>query len=150
MLKIWIIEKFRDNCHCTGKVRGAGHSICDLKFNISNEIPVVFHNGSKHDYNFIIVDLPSEFERQCIWENNEKYKTKSVSIKKKIAKIDKEINETVESITHKIKFIDSMRFMASLFPNFVDNLTEEIHKINCKNPDCFFFIWKCQGQFNKI
>ena len=40
------------------------HSICDLKFNVSNEIPVVFHNGSKYDYHFIIKELANEFEGQ--------------------------------------------------------------------------------------
>ena len=49
------------------------HSICDLKFNVSNEIPVVFHNGSKYDYHFIIKELANESEGQfeCISKNNE-------------------------------------------------------------------------------
>ena len=46
--------KIRDHCHLTGKYRGSAHSICNLKFNVSNEIPVVFHNGSNYDYHFII------------------------------------------------------------------------------------------------
>ena len=33
-------QKVRDHCHCTGKYRSAAHSICNLKFNVSNEIPV--------------------------------------------------------------------------------------------------------------
>ena len=47
-------QKVRDLCHYTGKYRGAAHSICNLKFNVRNEIPVVFHNGSDYDYHFII------------------------------------------------------------------------------------------------
>ena len=39
-------RKVRNHYHYTGKHRGAAHSICNLKFNMSNEIPVVFHNGS--------------------------------------------------------------------------------------------------------
>ena len=38
-------RKVRDHCHFKGKYRGAAHSICNLKFNVPNEIPVVFHNG---------------------------------------------------------------------------------------------------------
>ena len=34
-------EKARDHCHYTRKYRGATHGICNLKFNIPNEIPVV-------------------------------------------------------------------------------------------------------------
>ena len=49
---ITIIE-IRDHCHFTGKRRGAAHSICNLRFNVSNEIPVVFHNGPNYDYHFI-------------------------------------------------------------------------------------------------
>ena len=39
-------RKVRDHCHYTGKYRGAAHSICNLKLNVSNEIPVVSHNVS--------------------------------------------------------------------------------------------------------
>ena len=53
---------FRDHCHYTGKYGGAAHSICNLKFNMSNKIPVVFHNGSIYDYHFIIKELANEFE----------------------------------------------------------------------------------------
>ena len=57
MLHLWkkILKKFaddeiyrevRDHCHFTGKYRGAAHSICNLRFNVPNEVFVVFHNGS--------------------------------------------------------------------------------------------------------
>ena len=29
---------------------GAAHSIFNLKFNVPNETPVFFHNGSKYDF----------------------------------------------------------------------------------------------------
>ena len=32
-------QKVRDYCHYTGKYRGAAHSICNLRFNVPNEIP---------------------------------------------------------------------------------------------------------------
>ena len=47
-------QKVRDHCHYIGKYRGAGHSICNLKFKVPNKVPVVFHNGSNYDYHFII------------------------------------------------------------------------------------------------
>ena len=46
--------KVRDHCHHTGKYRDAAHSICNLRFNVPNEIPAVFHEGSNYDYHFII------------------------------------------------------------------------------------------------
>ena len=47
-------QKLRDYCHYTGKYGDAAHSICNLKFNMPNEIPVTFNNGSNYDYHFII------------------------------------------------------------------------------------------------
>ena len=35
-------RKVRDLCHFTVKYRGAAHSICNLRFNMPNEIPVSF------------------------------------------------------------------------------------------------------------
>ena len=48
-------------------------SICNLNFNVPNEIPVVFHNGSDYHYHFIIKELANEFEGQsdCLGENKE-------------------------------------------------------------------------------
>ena len=40
---------------------GAALSICNLKFNVPNEILVVFHNGSNYDYYFIIKELANQF-----------------------------------------------------------------------------------------
>ena len=64
MIKIKNYQKVRDDCHYAGKYRGAAHSICNLKFNMPNEIPVVFHNGPNYDYYFIIKELANEFEGQ--------------------------------------------------------------------------------------
>ena len=38
--------------HC--KYRDVTYSICNLRFNVSYEIPVVLHNVSNYDYHFII------------------------------------------------------------------------------------------------
>ena len=84
-------QKVRNHCHYTGKYRGAAHSICNLKFTVPNEIPVVFHNSSNYDYHFIIKELAKEFEGEFEYleANIEKCKTFSVPIKKEIKKIDK-------------------------------------------------------------
>ena len=67
-----------------------------------------------------------------------KYKAFSVPLKKKITKIDKDGNESVETISYKIPFIDSMRFMTTPLSKLVDNLTEGIHVTKCK--DCDFLL----------
>ena len=139
-------RKIRDYCHYSGKYRGAAYSICNLKFKVPNKIPVVFHNVSNYDYNFIIKELANEFERQfeCLEENKEKYKTFSVPVKREIEKIVKDGNESVETISYKIIIIDSMRFSATSLSKLVDNLTEGIHQIKCKIVN-FFWTQKCWG-----
>ena len=78
-------------------------NICNLRYKVPKEIPVVFHNGSNYDYHFIIKELVKEFDGnfECLGENTEKYITFSVPTKKKIENKDLEI-------TYKIKFIDSL------------------------------------------
>ena len=119
-------HKVRDHCHYTGKYRGATHNICNLRYKIPKEIPIVFHNGSTYDYHFIIKELVKNFDGnfECLGENTEKYITFSVPIKKKIE------NKDIE-ITCKIKFYDRYRFMATSLSKLVDNLTEDIHGDKC-------------------
>ena len=108
-------RQVRDHCHYTGKYRGAAHSSCNLKFNVPNEIPGVFYNGSSYDYHFVIKELENKFggKLECLREDTEKHKTFSVPIENQMTKIDKDGNESVETISYKIKFIDSARFIAS-------------------------------------
>ena len=54
-------RKVRDNCHYTGKCRSTAHSACNLKYSISKETPVHFHNGSNYDYHFITTEPAKEF-----------------------------------------------------------------------------------------
>ena len=118
--------KVRDHCHYTEKYRGATHNICNLRYKIPKEIPIVVHNGSTYDYHFIIKELVKEFDGnfECLGENTEKYITFSVPLKKKIE------NKNIE-ITCKIKFIDSFRFLSSSFSKLVDNLSGGLYNNKC-------------------
>ena len=117
--KFELYHKVRDHCHYTGNFREAAHSICNLRYKVPKEIPVVIHNGSTYDYDFIIKQLAEEFEGQfdCIGENTEKYITFSVPIKKEL--------DNGKTITHKL------RLRADKLSNLVDNLSE-IYKKECK------------------
>ena len=117
------MQKVRDHCHYIGKYRGAAHSICNLRYKISKEIPVVFHNGSTYDYHFIIKQLAREFKGyfHCLGENTEKYITFSVPIKKALDNDNDSDNyddsdndndkNKVKTVTYRLKFIDSYRFI---------------------------------------
>ena len=118
-------HKVRDHCHYTGKFRGAAHSICNLRYKTPKEIPVVFHNGSTYDYHFIIKQLAKEFDGQfeCLGENTEKYITFSVPIKKEL--------DNSKTVTYKLNFIDSFRFMSTSLSSLVDNLSDGFHCDKC-------------------
>ena len=78
--------KVSDLCYFTSKYWGAAHRICNLKFNMPNKIPVVFHEDSNYDYHLIIQELEKEFEGEfeCLGENTCKCKNFSISIQKEI------------------------------------------------------------------
>ena len=66
------INKERDHSHETGKYRGPGCRICNLRYKQQNFIPVIFHNGSGYDFN-----LPySELFKQ----NNDKRKVDNIPL----------------------------------------------------------------------
>ena len=118
-MKVKLYQKVRDHCHYKGKVRGAAHSICNSNYKVPEEIPVKIHNGSKYDYDFIVKELAEEFkvEFECLGGNMEKHISFSVQIKKG--------NDNDKTITYKIKFIDTCRFMSSKLSDLVDNLSEK-------------------------
>ena len=80
-------KKVKDHCHYTAKFRGPAHSICNLKYKVPKEIPIIIHNTSYDTY-FMLNQLAIEFkgELNCIGDNMEKYMNFSVPIKKKVIK----------------------------------------------------------------
>ena len=121
-------KNVRDHCHLTGKFRGAALCICNLRYKVPQEIPVKIHNGSKYDYHLTIKELAEEFrgkDFECLGEDTEKYIIFLVPIKRE------RHNDSGETITYKLKFIDSCRFMPSKLSNILDNLSE-INGKDCK------------------
>ena len=94
----------------------------------------VFHNGSNHDYHFIIKESAEEFKKQftCLGENTEKYITFTVLLDHEVTRIDKNREEITKNISHTLQFTDRARFMASSLSNLVNNLSEGIKRIKCK------------------
>ena len=66
-------------------------------------------------------------------ESIKKYITFSVAIEKEVTRTNKYGKEITKTISHRLQFIDSTRFMASSLSNLVDNLAEGIHKTKCTN-----------------
>ena len=119
-------RKVKDHCHYTGKFRGAAHSKCNLNYKVPKDIPIIIHNAS-YDTHFIINQLAEELkgELHCIGENMEKYITFSVPIKKEC--------DDGKTITGKLRFIDSFRFMSTSLSELVDNMSGIFNSIECKS-----------------
>ena len=145
-------EKVHNYFSYTTKYRGAAHSICNCRYKMQKEIPLFFHNGSNYDYHFIIKQLTEEFEGQfeCLGENTEKYISFSIAIEK---------HDNRKTIQYKIRFTDSVRFMASSFLILADNLEDGLHKGKCEDyksnlksmtdKDCLLSVYTVKKTYEK-
>ena len=126
-------RKICDHDHCTCKFRGAAYSICNLRYSIQRNIPVVFHNGTNYDFNLIINELAKEVrsELQCILLNGEKFMSFFIPIKKNTYANSK--NTKKKLLTYNLSFIDSARHMNESLSALVDNLSG-LNKCKCEKP----------------
>ncbi|XP_055308704.1 uncharacterized protein LOC129572714 [Sitodiplosis mosellana] len=137
-------DKVRDHCHLTGKYRGASHSECNLKFQISKSIPVVFHNLD-YDSHFLIEKLANVFPGRMILipKNSEHYISFSKELpdyneKFENGDVEKEDNNNNDDApgydVHVIKryreklrlrFIDSYRFLQCSLAKLAESLPSD-------------------------
>ena len=50
-------EKVRGHCHITGKFRGAAHCDCNINFQLTKKIPLIFQNLKGYDSHLIFSEL---------------------------------------------------------------------------------------------
>ena len=114
--------KVRDHCHYTGQYQGPAHRNCNLRYKIPSFIPIVFHNLSRCDAHLFVRELGKKFDKSkigVIAENKKKYISFNVDVV--VDKyLDKEGKEKERKI--QIRFIDSIRFMASSSDALSSNL----------------------------
>ena len=142
-------KKVRD-CY-TSLYQGATHNNCNLKYQIPDHIPIVFHNLSGYDAHLFIKELGRRFNKNdigVIAENKEKYISFNVKINVKLAGVrdedGKEVHKNIQ-----LRFIDSFRFMASSLDKLASNLDDN----QCKNLREFyreeevFRLMRCKGAY---
>ena len=102
-------EKVKDHCHITGKFRGAAHWSCNINFQLTKKIPVIFHNLRGYDSHLIFSELNKFNVKISVIPNGlEKY--------------------IVFFLGKNLVFIDSMQFMNSSLDKLVKNLSDEDFK----------------------
>lgn len=115
-------NKVRDHSHLSGKFRGSAHSKCNLQYQESRTIPVVFHNLSHYDSHFLLRKLANSFDGdiRIIPINAENY-----------ISFTKTVNDSSDDFKTKIKFkfMDSFRFMNSSLDHLSSLLPAEEKKI---------------------
>ena len=114
--------KVRDHCHETGQYRGPAHRNCNLRYKIPSYIPIFFHNLSRYDAHLFIRELGKKFDKGkmgVIAENKEKYITFNVNVM--VDRYGDELGKIKEKKIQ-LRFIDSMRFMASSLDSLTKNL----------------------------
>ena len=102
-------EKVRDHCHITSKLRGAAHQSCNLNFQLTKRIPVIFHNMKGHD---------SHLNFSVLHKFNLKINVRSNGLEKYMAFF----------LNRNLVLIDSMQFMNSSLDKLVKNLSDEDFK----------------------
>ena len=108
-------DKVRDHCHFTGR--------CYLNYKKPNFTPVVFHNLSGYDSHLSIKNIGfSEGNIDCIPNNEEKYIsfTKNIQVGSYTSK-----KREIKPWYHRVRFMDSFKFMATSLDNLVKNLPKD-------------------------
>ena len=82
---------------------------------LPKKILIALHNGSNHNYHFIMKELVEVLQKQftCLGENTEKYITFTVPIGNEITRIDKNGEEITQNTSGILQIIESARYMAS-------------------------------------
>ena len=103
------IKKVRDHCHITSKFRGAAHWNCNINFQLTKRIPVIFHNLKGYDSHLIFPVLHKfNLKINVIPNGLEKY--------------------MAFFLNKNLVFIGSMQFMNSGLVKLVKNLSDEDFK----------------------
>ena len=122
-----INPKVRDHCHYTGQYREPAHRNCNLRYKIPSHIPIIFHNLSGYDTHLFIRELGKEtYKIGVITENKGKYISFTADVV--VGQYEDKSSQTKEKKIQ-LRFIDSMRLMASSVDSLTNNLVKDGRKL---------------------
>ena len=111
--------RVRDHCHITGQYRGSAHQDCNLNFQITDKIPVIFHNLRGYDSHFIMQVMQ-------IVKNHTYKNKKGDKCQMNINAIPNNMEKYMPfMLGNHVTFIDSFQFMSSGLEKLVSNLPKE-------------------------
>ena len=115
--------RVRDHCHVTGQYRGSAHQDCNLNFQITDKIPVIFHNLRGYDSHFIMQEI-GEIVKKHTYTNK-----KGEKCQMNINAIPNNMEKYMAfMLGNHLTFIDSFQFMSSSLDKLVSNLPKEALK----------------------
>ena len=133
-------EKVRDHCLIPGKFRDAAHWDCNINFQLTKEIPVIFYNLKGYDSHLIFSELHKfNLKVDVIPNGLEKYMTFFLG--------------------RGLVFIDSMQFMDSSLDKLVKNLVDKdfndlVKEFSCENLELLkqicAFPYECMNSFKRF
>ena len=113
----------RDHCHVTGKYRGSAHEFCNLNFQLTDKIPVVFHNLKGYDSHFIMQEIGNIVKEHAYVDAKGNKREMSINV------IPCNMEKYMAFMLGRyLLFIDSFQFMSSSLCNLVNNLPAEAFK----------------------
>ena len=102
-------EKVRNHCHITGKFSGSAHWDCNINFQLTKKMPLIFHNLKVYDSHLIFSELHKfNLKVDVIPNGLEKHMTFFLS--------------------KNLVFIDSIQFINSSLEELVKNLVDKDFK----------------------
>ena len=116
-------NRVRDHCHFTGKYRGSAHKSCNLNFQFTKKIPVVFHNLKGYDSHFVMQEIGNIVKKKAYVDKEGKKHEMSINV------IPCNMEKYLAfMLGRNLVFIDSFQFMSSSLSNLVNNLPAEAFK----------------------
>jgi len=113
-------KRVQDHCHVTGKYRGSTHEACNLNYQLTDKIPVIFHNFRGYDSHFIMQQIGQIAKINTY--TDKKGEEKQMNINAIPNNMEKYVAFT---LGYNLVFIDSLQFMSSSLDELVSNLPKE-------------------------
>lgn len=124
----------RDHSHLSGEYRGPAHDACNLNYQETRMIPVIFHN-LKYDLHFLIEKIAASGrgQIQIIPTSTENYISFTKYFHKSELVEEPEQRKFDNLQRFSFRFIDSFRFLSESLETLASNLTESDLKITRLN-----------------